>query len=163
MQTSFHATGPRPPFRAPNRDALRVDCHRFGGASVLEPSPAPDPSWAGSAGIACLKRGALPIVSSVIPEFVEVCGPVGSPKQVEKMAELEAKMGLARRLGEASPAPEPWTVERAAKERLATEFPKGDPATSPMPEHITAWLMLSTVGGESGAVAVSWAPASRAH
>jgi hypothetical protein len=42
------------------------------------------------------------------------------------MAELDAKLGLARQLGEAPPAPEPWSVERAAKERLDQEFPRGE-------------------------------------
>jgi len=55
-----------------------------------------------------------------------VYGPAGSPKQVEKLAELDAKIALGRQLGEIPPAPEPWSVERAAKERLAAEFPFGD-------------------------------------
>jgi hypothetical protein len=76
----------------------------------------------------------------IVKSGESVYGPVGSPKQVEKMAELEAKMGLARHLGEVPPAPEPWTVERAAKERLAQDFPGGDPAASPMPEHLTNWI-----------------------
>jgi hypothetical protein len=69
-----------------------------------------------------------------------IYGEIGSPKQVEKMAELEARMGLARQLGEVPPPPEPWTVERAAKERLAREYPGGDPATSPMPDLTAEWI-----------------------
>ena len=42
------------------------------------------------------------------------------------MAELDAKLGLARRLGEAPPAAAPWTVERAAQKRLNSEFPRGE-------------------------------------
>ena len=76
----------------------------------------------------------------IVKSGESVYGPVGSPKQAEKMAELEAKMGLARHLGEVPPAPEPWTVERAAKERLAQQFPGGDPASSPIPQHLAGWI-----------------------
>jgi len=55
-----------------------------------------------------------------------VYGPVGSPSQVAKLAELDAKIALGRQLGEIAPAPEPWSVNRAAQERLAAEFPAGD-------------------------------------
>ena len=48
-------------------------------------------------------------------------------------------IGAELRLGEAPPAPEPWTEQRAAQERLAREFPTGDPANSPMPEQMMAW------------------------
>jgi len=75
----------------------------------------------------------------IVASGESVYGPVGSPKQVEKLVELDARLAVSRRLGEAPPAPEPWTEERAAKERLAREFPKGDPANSPMPEQVMAW------------------------
>jgi hypothetical protein len=68
-----------------------------------------------------------------------VYGPVGSPRQIEKLSELDARIALGRRLGEIAPAPEPWTEARAAKERLAQEFPAGDPAT-PMAEELAAHL-----------------------
>ena len=58
-------------------------------------------------------------------------GAVGSPAQVAKMAELDAKLGLARQLGEAPPAPEPWSVERAAKERLEPGIPGRRVAADP--------------------------------
>jgi hypothetical protein len=56
------------------------------------------------------------------------------------LQEIEAKLGLARQLGEAPPAPEPWTVERAARERLAHDFPGGDPAAKPVSEIMTKWI-----------------------
>jgi hypothetical protein len=69
-----------------------------------------------------------------------VYGAVGSPKQVEKLAELDAKIALGRQLGEIPPAPEPWSVQRAAQERLAQEFPGGDPARQERSEMKSAWL-----------------------
>jgi hypothetical protein len=69
-----------------------------------------------------------------------VYGDPNSARAVEKLAEVDAKLGLARRLGEAPPAPPPWTVERAAKERLAHEFPLGDPTTFRQSEMLTAGL-----------------------
>jgi hypothetical protein len=63
-----------------------------------------------------------------------------STRAVEKLAEVEAKLGLARQLGEAPPAPEPWSIERAAKERLAREFPHGDPNTFQQSEELAAHL-----------------------
>jgi hypothetical protein len=66
-----------------------------------------------------------------------IYGPVGSPKQVEKLAELDAKLALGRQLGEIPPAPEPWSVERAARERLAQEHPLGDLSAQPVSEMLT--------------------------
>ena len=57
-------------------------------------------------------------------------GEIGSPRQLEKMKELDARLGLLRKIGEAPPPPEPWTEVRAARERLAQEFPGGDPAAT---------------------------------
>ena len=62
-----------------------------------------------------------------------VYGPVGSPKQVEKMAELEARLDLGRELGEIPAAPAPW-ADRVRQERLKQEFPFGDPAEAPVSE-----------------------------
>jgi hypothetical protein len=76
----------------------------------------------------------------LVAEGNSVYGPVGSPRQVEKLAELDAKLAVSRRLGEAPPAPEPWTEERAAKERLAREFPVGDPTTKPFSETMSQWI-----------------------
>lgn len=53
-------------------------------------------------------------------------GDAGSPAAQAKLAELDAKIGLGRQLGEIAPAPEPWSIERAAAERLLTEFPAGE-------------------------------------
>jgi hypothetical protein len=69
-----------------------------------------------------------------------VYGAVGSPRQVAKLAELDAKIALGRQLGEIQPAPEPWSVERAARARLATEFPLGDPAGQETSELLSAGL-----------------------
>ena len=55
-----------------------------------------------------------------------VYGPVGSPRQVEKVTELRARLGLARELGEAPPEPPPIEV-RIRQERLDHEFPGGHP------------------------------------
>jgi hypothetical protein len=66
-------------------------------------------------------------------------GPVGSPKQVDKLAEIDAKLAVARQLGEAPPAVEPWTPERAAKERLQREFPSGDPSARPVSVTMAKW------------------------
>jgi hypothetical protein len=56
-----------------------------------------------------------------------VYGDPASPKAQAKLQELDAKIALGRQLGEILPAEEPWSVERAARERLAAEFPSGDP------------------------------------
>jgi hypothetical protein len=69
-----------------------------------------------------------------------VYGDPTSASAVEKLAEVEAKLGLARQLGEAPPAPEAWSIERAAKERLAREFPQGDPSKFERSELLTAGL-----------------------
>ena len=45
----------------------------------------------------------------IVASGESVYGPVGSPKQVEKLVELDARLAVSRRLGEAPPAPEPWT------------------------------------------------------
>src|SRR5262249_53828925 len=58
-------------------------------------------------------------------------GAVGTPRQIAKMQEIVARLQFLRNLGEAPPEPEPWTPERAARERLAHEFPDGNPATTP--------------------------------
>ena len=63
-----------------------------------------------------------------------------SARAVEKLAELEAKLGLARQLGEAPPAPKAWSIERAAKERLAREYPQGDPSKFQQSEEMAAHL-----------------------
>jgi hypothetical protein len=46
-------------------------------------------------------------------------------RAIERLAEIDAKLALGRQLGEIAPAPEPWSVQRAASERLAQEFPAG--------------------------------------
>jgi hypothetical protein len=66
----------------------------------------------------------------LIAEGKSVYGPVGSPKQVEKQAEYDAKIAFGRQQGEIPPAEEPWTRDRAAKERLASEFQFGEPAAT---------------------------------
>ena len=53
---------------------------------------------------------------------------------------MNAKIGLGRQLGEIPPAPEPWSIERAAIERLAREYPLGDPATFQRSEMLSAGL-----------------------
>ena len=63
-----------------------------------------------------------------------------SARAVEKLAELEAKLGLARQLGEAPPAPKAWSIERAARERLAREYPQGDPSKFQQSEEMAAHL-----------------------
>jgi hypothetical protein len=68
-----------------------------------------------------------------------VYGDPQSPRAVEKLQEIDAKLGLARQLGEAPPAPEVWSIERAARERLAHEWPGGDPAAKPVSETMTKW------------------------
>jgi hypothetical protein len=67
-------------------------------------------------------------------------GPIGSPRQNEKLAEFDANIALGRRLDEIAPAPEPWTEQRAARERLAIEFPGGDPSAQKPSEMLTAHL-----------------------
>jgi hypothetical protein len=69
-----------------------------------------------------------------------VYGDPTSARAVEKLAEVEAKLGLARRLGEAPPEPKPWSIERAAEERLAREFPQGDPSQFQQSEELAAHL-----------------------
>ena len=49
-----------------------------------------------------------------------------TPAAQARLQEVDAKLGFMRQIGEAPPAAEPWTVERAAKERLAAEFPRGE-------------------------------------
>jgi len=56
-----------------------------------------------------------------------------SPRAVEKLAELDAKIAFGRSIGEIAPPPPAWTPQRAAQERLAQEFPV-DPTTPPHPE-----------------------------
>jgi hypothetical protein len=63
-----------------------------------------------------------------------VYGDPKSPRGAEKLAELDAKISLGRRLGEIAPAEEPWSEQRVAKERLAQEYPLGEP-TAALPEH----------------------------
>lgn len=60
-----------------------------------------------------------------------VYGDPASSLAQAKLQELDAKIALGRRLGEIAPAPEPWTETRAARERMALEFPMGEPT----PEH----------------------------
>lgn len=65
-------------------------------------------------------------------------GDPSSPAAQLRLQEIDAKLGFMRQIGEAPPAPEPWTVERAAKERLAAEFPIGE--LQPIHEDkIAAW------------------------
>ena len=66
--------------------------------------------------------------------------PVGDPRQIAKLQELDAQIALGQQLGEIPPAPEPWSIQRAAKERLAFEHPPGDPAASPMSEMLVEHL-----------------------
>jgi hypothetical protein len=56
-----------------------------------------------------------------------VYGPIGSPLQTEKVAELRARIGLGRELGEIAPEPPPIEI-RVRQERLDHDFPGGDPA-----------------------------------
>lgn len=55
-----------------------------------------------------------------------IYGAIGSPKQVEKVNELRARIGLGRELGEIPEAPPPIET-RVRQERLDHEFPGGDP------------------------------------
>jgi hypothetical protein len=66
-----------------------------------------------------------------------VYGPADSPRAVEKLAELEAKLALGRHLGEIPPGSEPWSIQRAAAERLAQEHPLGDLSAQPVSEMLT--------------------------
>src|SRR5262249_60114685 len=59
-----------------------------------------------------------------------VYGDPNSPAAVEKLAMLDAHIALGRQLGEIAPAPEAWSVQRAAKERLALKWPM-DPSEPP--------------------------------
>jgi hypothetical protein len=69
-----------------------------------------------------------------------VYGDPQSTRAVEKLAEVDAKLGLARRLGEAPLEPKPWSIERAAEERLAREFPHGDTSKFQQSEELAAHL-----------------------
>jgi len=60
-----------------------------------------------------------------------VYGDPNGRRAQEKLQEIDANLVFLRGLGEAPPAPEPWAPERAARERLAQEFPDGNPATTP--------------------------------
>lgn len=71
---------------------------------------------------------------NIVADGRSVYGPIGSPKQVEKMAELDARIAHGRHMGEVPPAAEPWGMERVAKERLAHEFKFGDPSATPIHE-----------------------------
>ncbi len=65
-----------------------------------------------------------------------VYGPIGSPKQVEKLSEVEARLAHGRLTRGWPAAPEPWSVERVAREKLAAKHPFGDPSTRPTPTHL---------------------------
>ncbi len=55
-----------------------------------------------------------------------IYGEPSSPAAQAKLAEVDAKLGFMRQQGTAPPAPEPWSIERVARERLAAEFPRGE-------------------------------------
>ena len=56
--------------------------------------------------------------------------PLGSPRQIEKLAELDAQIEFRRRIGEMPPAPEPMSADLIAKQRLASEWPGGEPSAA---------------------------------
>jgi hypothetical protein len=69
-----------------------------------------------------------------------VYGPADTPAAQAKLQELDAKIALGRQLGEIAPAPEAWSIERAAKERLEREFRQGDPSKFERSEILEAGL-----------------------
>lgn len=71
----------------------------------------------------------------LIAEGKSAYGPVGSPKQIEKLAEYNAKLDFGRRTGEVPPAPEPMNADRIAKERLASEWRNGEPSLTVSEHH----------------------------
>lgn len=60
-------------------------------------------------------------------------GPVGSSKQVAKMAEIDAHLEFGRRIDEMPPAPPPMTADLVAQQELARRFPLGDPGDHVIP------------------------------
>jgi hypothetical protein len=52
-----------------------------------------------------------------------------------KLEEVRARLAFGRQQGDYKPAPEPWSPERVAKEKLAQEFPFGPPTTE-FPAHL---------------------------
>lgn len=60
--------------------------------------------------------------------------PTGSPRQIEKLAQLDAEIAFRRQIGEMPAAEEPWSAARAAKERLAAEWVSGAPSAA-LPEY----------------------------
>jgi hypothetical protein len=81
-------------------------------------------------------------------------GDPNSPAAQAQLAEVDAKLGLMRQLGEAPPPPEPWTVQRAARERVQQEFPGGDPAAMVIPDIVDAsyrakFAALATLSGRA--------------
>lgn len=68
-----------------------------------------------------------------------VFGPEGSYHQIEKLKELDAKIELGRQLGEL-PAAVPIEA-RVRMERLAQEFPGGDPGEKPFQQDVIAFRL----------------------
>jgi hypothetical protein len=69
----------------------------------------------------------------LIIEGRSIYGDPNSRLAKERLAEIDANLTFLRGIGEAPPAPEPWSPERVARVRLAAEFPSGDPGAA------TAW------------------------
>ncbi|MGH7047558.1 MAG: hypothetical protein ACREE2_14345 [Stellaceae bacterium] len=68
--------------------------------------------------------------------------PLGSPEQIAKLADLDARITLGRRLGEIAPAEEPAdAVERLARERLRLEWPLGVPSVE-LSDHLAEVINL---------------------
>ena len=66
-----------------------------------------------------------------------VYGPADSPAAIEKLAEVDARLAHGRQVEGWPAAPEPWSVQRVAKEKLAAEHPLGDPGAR---ELSPSWL-----------------------
>src|SRR5262249_27533797 len=67
-----------------------------------------------------------------------VYGPPDGPVAREKLAELDARIGLARELGEIAPAP-PSIEQQVRQERLDHAFPAGDPREA-LPKGLATFL-----------------------
>ena len=67
----------------------------------------------------------------IILQGGSIWGDPDKPLAKNKLAEIEGHLAFMRTIGEAPPEPAPkWSHENLARERLAIEFPGGDPSTT---------------------------------
>jgi hypothetical protein len=67
----------------------------------------------------------------IILQGGSIWGDPDKPLAKNKLAEIEGRLAFMRTIGEAPPEPAPkWSHENLACERLAIEFPGGDPSTT---------------------------------